>query len=50
MELMNSCFEKILRRSKCPIPENILGKVAVAVSMTSLGSFLKHADVPKFDL
>lgn len=32
MELMSMCFDKLLRRSKQPVPENILGKVTVAVS------------------
>ncbi|XP_014093137.2 dual specificity mitogen-activated protein kinase kinase hemipterous [Bactrocera oleae] len=30
MELMSMCFDKLLRRSKQPVPENILGKVTVA--------------------
>jgi mitogen-activated protein kinase kinase 7 len=31
MELMASCFEKLLKRTKAPIPEPIVGKIAVAV-------------------
>ena len=32
MELMTTCFDKMLKKFKSPIPENILGKIAVAVS------------------
>ena len=32
MELMSSCFDKILKKYKSPLPEEIIGKVAVAVS------------------
>lgn len=32
MELMASCFDKLLKRLGAPIPEAILGKVTVAVS------------------
>lgn len=32
MELMASCFDKLLKRLGAPIPETILGKVTVAVS------------------
>jgi len=31
MELMATCLEKLMKRLKEPIPECILGKVAVAV-------------------
>lgn len=31
MELMTTCFDKLLKRSGKPIPEEILGKVTVAV-------------------
>lgn len=31
MELMSMCFDKLLKMSKRPVPENILGKVTVAV-------------------
>jgi len=31
MELMATCLEKLMKRLKEPIPESILGKVAVAV-------------------
>lgn len=33
MELMETCFDKLLKRLQHPIPENILGKVTVAVSI-----------------
>jgi mitogen-activated protein kinase kinase 7 len=36
MELMSTCLEKLLKRSGEPIPERILGKVAVAVSVVML--------------
>lgn len=32
MELMASCFEKLLKNLKRPFPEDIIGKVAVSVS------------------
>lgn len=32
MELMATCFDKLLKRIKKPVPEEILGKVTVAVS------------------
>lgn len=32
MELMSMCFDKLLKLSKKPVPEPILGKVTVAVS------------------
>lgn len=32
MELMTTCFDKVLKRTNQPIPEEILGKVTVAVS------------------
>jgi len=32
MELMATCLEKLMKHLKEPIPECILGKVAVAVS------------------
>lgn len=31
MELMAMCFDKLQKKSKFPVPENILGKVTVAV-------------------
>lgn len=31
MELMETCFDKLLKTLKQPIPENVLGKVTVAV-------------------
>lgn len=36
MELMASCFDKLLKRLRAPIPEEILGKVTVAVSMNHM--------------
>lgn len=32
MELMDTCFDKLLKRFKQSIPEDVLGKVTVAVS------------------
>lgn len=32
MELMATCFDKLLKKSNLPVPEYILGKVTVAVS------------------
>lgn len=32
MELMATCFDKLLKRLRQPIPEPVLGKVTVAVS------------------
>jgi len=32
MELMATCFDKLLKRFREPVPEPILGKVTVAVS------------------
>lgn len=31
MELMETCFDKLTKKSNQPVPENILGKVTVAV-------------------
>jgi mitogen-activated protein kinase kinase 7 len=36
MELMATCFDKLLKRIKKPVPEEILGKVTVAVSINDL--------------
>ena len=33
MELMATCLDKLLKKTKRPIPERILGKMAVAVSI-----------------
>lgn len=33
MELMATCFDKLLKRTSRPVPEDILGKVTVAVSV-----------------
>ena len=32
MELMSTCLDKLMKRLQAPIPEAILGKMAVAVS------------------
>lgn len=32
MELMTTCLDKLLKKTNSPFPENICGKVAVAVS------------------
>lgn len=32
MELMATCFDKLMKKSHQPVPEPILGKVTVAVS------------------
>jgi len=46
MELMASCLEKLMKQLKEPIPEQILGKVAVAVclSLASICSCLVFTD------
>ena len=36
MELMATCLDKLLKKTKRPIPEKILGKMAVAVSTSFL--------------
>lgn len=33
MELMATCFDKLLKRLNAPIPEHVLGKVTFAVSI-----------------
>lgn len=33
MELMTMCFDKVLKKIKQPVPEKILGKITVAVSI-----------------
>lgn len=33
MELMATCLDKLLKKTRRPIPEKILGKMAVAVSI-----------------
>lgn len=35
MELLTTCFDKLLKKIQGPIPEPILGKVTVAVSSLS---------------
>lgn len=32
MELMGTCLEKLLRTTKTPVPEPILGKISLSVS------------------
>jgi mitogen-activated protein kinase kinase 7 len=32
MDLMSMCFDKLLKLTKNPIPENILGKITICVS------------------
>lgn len=39
MEKMSTCLDKLLRQMQEPIPENILGKMAVAVSFLSFIHF-----------
>ena len=34
MELMSTCLDKLLKKTRRPIPEKILGKMAVAVSVS----------------
>ena len=34
MELMSTCFDKLIKRLKKPIPEPILGKITVSVSLS----------------
>lgn len=36
MELMATCFDKLLKRLRQPIPEPVLGKVTVAVSINNM--------------
>lgn len=36
MELMATCFDKLLKRLRISIPEEILGKVTLAVSILSI--------------
>lgn len=38
MELMDTCFDKLLKRFKQSIPEEVLGKVTVAVSRSDMSS------------
>lgn len=32
MELMTTCFDKLLKRLRTPIPEHVLGRITLAVS------------------
>lgn len=45
MELMASCFDKILKRMEDSLPEDILGKVAVAVSTPFVSFIFKSFQV-----
>jgi len=40
MELMETCFDKLKKRIKGPMPENILGKLSVAVSACRRNAFV----------
>lgn len=40
MELMDTCFDKLLKRFKQSVPEDVLGKVTVAVS--TILAFFKY--------
>ncbi|XP_017475096.1 PREDICTED: dual specificity mitogen-activated protein kinase kinase hemipterous-like [Rhagoletis zephyria] len=42
MELMSMCFDKLLKRSKQPVPESILGKVTVATVYALSYLKMKH--------
>lgn len=42
MELMATCFDKLLKRYKAPIPEHILGKISVAVCLLLMNSLKKY--------
>jgi len=39
MELMETCFDKLKRKIEKPIPENIIGKLTVSVSVLLIDSF-----------
>lgn len=36
MELMATCFDRLLKKLKAPIPEDVLGKVALNVSTKNI--------------
>ena len=36
MELMGTCLDKLLRTTRTPVPEPILGKIAVSVSYVNV--------------
>lgn len=40
MELMATCFDKLMKKSDQPVPEKILGKVTVAVIKLTLAYFI----------
>lgn len=42
MELMTTCFDKLLKKTNLPVPEDILGKVTLAVSRSSFLLFIKQ--------
>lgn len=50
MELMTTCLDKLIKRLKGPIPEYILGKMAVAVSIPSPPPRKIHSSQPIHDL
>ena len=39
MELMETCFDKLKRKTEKPIPENVIGKLTVSVSTKILVLF-----------
>ncbi len=47
MELMATCMDKLVKRIKAPIPEAILGKMAVSVRLPVLAP---HHSLCTFDL
>ena len=48
MELMATCFDKLLKRLRKPIPEDILGKVTYAVSFND--TYFKQLHTFCYDL
>lgn len=54
MELLTTCFDKLLKKLQGPIPEPILGKVTVAVcnflDSLNTGTFFTFCNVKQFDL
>lgn len=41
MELMATCFDRLLKKLKAPIPEDVLGKVALNVCARKLLNLIK---------
>jgi len=39
MELMGTCLEKLLRTTKTPVPEPIVGKIALSVKNSFINIF-----------